>query len=474
MNNINNKSYDLLIFGAKGDLVRRKLFPALYNLEKNNYLKNNDNIIGIGRADWSRENYINFFYNSLVNFLNYSIDINILNRLIKKIKFINLDINNIKEFIKIKKLINCENKIIINYFAVPFKIFKNICKGLKYINLNHENVRIIVEKPIGNSFNNFKIISNGINKYFREKQIFYIDHYLGKETVLNLFILKFANSFFLNIWNNNFIKSVYINIYEEIGIEGRWNYFDNIGQTRDMIQNHLLQLLTIVAMSPPNNFSSKNIKNKKINILKSLRKINIDNVKKYTIKGQYIGGIVNGKRVPGYLEEFGANKNSKTETFISICTYIDNWQWSGVPFYLNTGKRLDKKKSEIIIYLKKPSINIFKKYIKKIPNNKIIINLQNKESIDINIMNKVPNLKSKFLLKEVSLNFNYKKSFNYNYMYDSYELLLLEVINNSKSLFVNKDEIELSWLWIDSIINSWKKSNQKLHKYYSGIKLKNY
>ncbi|UDG80378.1 glucose-6-phosphate dehydrogenase [Candidatus Annandia pinicola] len=474
MNNINNKSYDLLIFGTKGDLARRKLFPALYNLEKNNYLKNNDNIIGIGRANWDKKKYISFIYYSLISFLNSCIDINVFNRLIKRILFINLDINNIQDFIKIKKLINCKNKIIISYFAVPFKIFKNICKGLTYINLNHENVRIIVEKPIGNSFNTSKIINKEINKYFKEKQIFYIDHYLGKETVLNLFVLRFANTLFLNIWNNNFIESIYINIYEEIGIEGRWNYFDNIGQTRDMIQNHLLQLLSIIAMSQPNNFSSKNIKNEKINVLKSLRKIDINNIKQYTIKGQYINGVVNGKIVPGYLEELGANKNSKTETFISICTYIDNLQWSGVPFYLNTGKRLNKKKSEIIIYLKKPFINIFNKYIKKIYNNKIIINLQNKESIDINIMNKVPNLESEFLLKEVNLNFDYKKSFNYDYIYDSYERLLLEVINNSQSLFVNKNEIELSWLWIDSIINSWKKSNQKLYKYHAGIEIKNY
>ncbi|AZP36394.1 Glucose-6-phosphate 1-dehydrogenase [Candidatus Annandia adelgestsuga] len=466
-----NKFYDFLIFGANGDLTKRKLLPALYNLEKNNCLNNNENIICIGRINLSNKKYINNMYKSLINFVDYKIDIKIWKKLSKKLLFINVNINNIKEFIKIKKLINNYDKIIISYFAVPSNIFENICKGLSYINLNHKNVRIIVEKPIGNSLNTFKIINNKINKFFKEKQIFYIDHYLGKEMVLNLFILRFSNILFLNIWNNNFIESIHINVYEKIGIEGRWNYFDKIGQTRDMVQNHLLQLLTIIAMKPPNIFNSKNIKKEKIKILKSLRKINIYSIKKNTIKGQYINGIIENKKVPGYLEELDSNVNSKTETFVSIRAYIDNFQWMGVPFYLNTGKRLINKKSEIIIYFKKPAVNLFKKYINYLPNNKLIINLQPKESININIINKIPNLNHKLILKEINLKFDYKKIFNYKYIYDSYECLLLEVINNRKYLFVDKKEIELSWLWIDNIINFWKINNQKLYKYHSGLSL---
>lgn len=460
-------SCDLIIFGAKGDLARKKLIPALYQLEKKQQIHQESRIIGVGRANWNKLEYVNIVYDTLNFFLKEKINKQVWNKFSQRLDFCFIDVNKIEHFCNLNKLIIQKNNIVISYFAMPSNTFYSICKGLKSIKLNEIPHRIIMEKPLGRSLKTAQEINKQVSKFFKENQIFRIDHYLGKETIINLLTLRFANSFFLTNWNNKNIDHIQITVAEDVGIEGRWNYFDQNGQMRDMIQNHLLQILTIIAMSPPNNLLSDSIRNEKVKILKSLRKIDKNNIKQNTVRGQYFKGIINNYKVPGYLEESGATKNSNTETFVAIQANIDNWQWIGVPFYLRTGKRLPLKYTEIIIVFKTPMLNLFKSFYSKLPSNKLIIRLQPDEGISIEILNKVPgdHLNK---LKKIQLDLYYSEIFGKTKFVDAYERLILESIKGKQSFFVRKDEVEESWKWIDSIIYMWNKENVPLKKYYAG------
>lgn len=235
---------------------------------------------------------------------------------------------------------------------MPPSTFGAICKGLGTAGLNKEPARVVMEKPLGTDLASSRVINDQVAEFFNECQVYRIDHYLGKETVLNLLALRFANSLFSSNWDNRTIDHVQITVAEEVGIEGRWGYFDKAGQMRDMIQNHLLQILTMIAMSPPSDLTTDRIRDEKVKVLRSLRRIDRSNVHETTVRGQYTAGFVQGHKVPGYLEEEGANKSSSTETFVSIRVDIDDWRWSGVPFYLRTGKRLPTKCSEVVVYFK--------------------------------------------------------------------------------------------------------------------------
>lgn len=461
-------AYDLVIFGTKGDLARRKLLPSLYKLEKLKKLHKNTKIIGVGRANWDKNKYIKMVKKNLKKFINEKINIIFWKKFCKKLIFCNIDVNYIENFLKLKKILDQKNKITINYLAMPPNTFELICKGLAKAKLNLPSSRIVIEKPIGESLKTSKDINNKVGKYFKESQIFRIDHYLGKETILNLLSLRFSNYLFMNNWSNKNIDHIQITIAENIGIEGRWNYFNKTGQIKDMVQNHLLQILTIITMSIPINLSSDNIRNEKVKILKSLKPINIKNIKKKIVLGQYTKGYINNKLVNSYLKENNLNEKSKTETFVCIKVNIENWKWKGVPFYLRTGKRLPTKYSEIVIFFKKIPINLFKNSCNIIPQNKLIIRLQPNEGIDIKINNKIPGLNSKFYLKEILLTSNYSETFKKIDIPDAYERLLLDSMIGKQTLFVRRDEIEESWKWIDEIIKSLKKTNQKIKNYPAG------
>ncbi|XAJ79872.1 glucose-6-phosphate dehydrogenase [Buchnera aphidicola (Greenidea ficicola)] len=461
-------AYDLVIFGTKGDLARRKLLPSLYKLEKLKKLHKNTKIIGVGRANWDKNTYIKMVKKNLKKFINEEINIIFWKKFCKKLIFCNIDVNYIENFLKLKKILDQKNKITINYLAMPPNTFELICKGLAKAKLNLPSSRIVIEKPIGESLKTSKDINNKVGKYFKESQIFRIDHYLGKETILNLLSLRFSNFLFMNNWSNKNIDHIQITIAENIGIKGRWNYFNKTGQIKDMVQNHLLQILTIITMSIPINLSSDNIRNEKVKILKSLKPINIKNIKKKIVLGQYTKGYIDRKLVNSYLKENNLNETSKTETFVCIKVNIENWKWKGVPFYLRTGKRLPIKYSEIVIFFKKIPINLFKNSCNVIPQNKLIIRLQPNEGIDIKINNKIPGLTSKFNLKEILLTSNYSEEFKKIDIPDAYERLLLDSMIGKQTLFVRRDEIEASWKWIDKIIKSLKKKNQKIKIYPAG------
>ncbi|QTM69192.1 glucose-6-phosphate dehydrogenase, partial [Buchnera aphidicola (Hormaphis cornu)] len=298
--------------------------------------------------------------------------------------------------------------------------------------------------------------------------IFRIDHYLGKETVLNLLSLRFSNSIFSKNWNNQTIDHIQITVAEEVGIEGRWGYFDQTGQMKDMVQNHLLQLLTIIAMDQPSNFHSDSIRDEKVKILKSLQIIKENEINKKTVIGQYTSGKLHGKIVPSYLNEEGANKQSNTETFVALRVDIDNIRWKGVPFYLRTGKRMPYKCSEIVIVFKKISINLFSNQVESLPQNKLIISLEPNEGISIQILNKIPSLQLNQKLKNTNLRFSYSQDPDFNYLPNAYERLLLECMLGIQSLFVRRDEVEEAWKWIDSVIDLWRKNTKIPELYPSG------
>lgn len=459
---------DLVIFGTKGDLARRKLLPSLYQLEKAGHIHLETRIIGVGRAEWDKKEYTKFVREALDTFSKEKVDESLWEKFSARLDFCNLDVNETKQFKRLASKLTPETRVTINYFAMPPGTFGAICEGLGYSGLNKEPSRIVMEKPLGTDLASSQVINDRVAEYFDESQVYRIDHYLGKETVLNLLALRFANSLFANNWDNSMIDHVEITVAEEVGIEGRWGYFDKAGQMRDMVQNHLLQILTIITMSPPAELSTDRIRDEKVKVLRSLRRIDRSNVAENTVRGQYTSGFVQGKKVPGYLEEEGANKSSNTETFVSIRVDIDNWRWAGVPFYLRTGKRLQKKCSEVVIYFKNPPLNLFYDSYQNLPQNKLTIRLQPDEGVEVDILNKVPGLEHKHRLQTTKLDLSFSDTFHHEHLADAYERLLLEVMRGIQALFVRRDEVEEAWKWVDSIMEAWAAENELPKPYQAG------
>ncbi|WMQ73411.1 MAG: Glucose-6-phosphate 1-dehydrogenase [Sodalis sp.] len=459
---------DLVIFGAKGDLARCKLLPSLYQLEKAGSLHPETRIIGVGRADWDVKAYTKVVREALETFMKESIDDKLWKNLSARLDFYNLDVNETKHFSRLGEKLDQQARVTVNYFAMPPNTFGAICKGLGEAGLNAEPSRVVMEKPLGTDLDSSRAINNQVAEYFNESQVYRIDHYLGKETVLNLLALRFANSLFASNWDNRTIDHVQITVAEEVGIEGRWGYFDKAGQMRDMIQSHLLQILSMIAMSPPSDLTTDRIRDEKVKVLRSLRPIDHSNVRDTTVRGQYTGGFVQGRKVPGYLEEEGANKNSRTETFVSIRVDIDNWRWAGVPFYLRTGKRLPTKCSEVVVYFKDPALNLFRDSYYQLPRNKLTIRLQPDEGMDIQILNKVPGLDHKHRLQTTKLDLSFTEIFNQDHLADAYERLLLETMRGIQALFVRRDEVEEAWKWVDSIMEAWEADNDTPKPYQAG------
>ncbi|MEX9947238.1 glucose-6-phosphate dehydrogenase [Providencia alcalifaciens] len=459
---------DLIIFGTKGDLARRKLLPSLYQLEKAGYIHPDTRIIGVGRAQWERNDYVEFVQKALNDFLKEELDPALWERLSARLDFCNLDVSETDNFVRLADMLKQDEQPAIHYFAMPPSTFGEMCQGLGHAGLNKQPNRVVMEKPLGTDLASSQQINNEVAKYFDESQVYRIDHYLGKETVLNLLALRFANSLFINNWDNRTIDHVQITVAEEVGIEGRWGYFDQAGQMRDMVQNHLLQILTMIAMSPPADLTTDRIRDEKVKVLRSLRRIDHTNVREKAVRGQYTAGFVQGKKVPGYLEDEGANKQSQTESFVALRVDIDDWRWAGVPFYLRTGKRLPAKCSEVVVYFKKPALNIFSESYQDLPQNKLTIRLQPDEGIDIEIMNKAPGLDHKHRLQTTKLDLSFSETFNQTHLADAYERLLLEAMRGIQALFVRRDEVEEAWKWVDSIMEAWAMDNDAPKPYQAG------
>ena len=462
------KPCDLVIYGALGDLSTRKLIISLYRLDKAGLLENDTCIIGVDLHVKDNSKFVKVAQNSLKKYLNEDVDKAVWDKFSARLNYLQIDLTQMEQYKKLGTVVDSEKKILVNYFSVAPFLFKYICQGLNQSGILTDTSRVVMEKPLGHDLQSSQEINDAFAAVFNEDQIFRIDHYLGKETVLNLLALRFANSIFTSNWDHNTIDSIQITVAEEVGIEGRWEYFDQTGQLRDMLQNHLLQILTFIAMEPPVNLEAKSIRREKIKILEALRPITASNASEKTVRGQYKAGFVRGQEVPGYLEEKDANTDSTTESFVALRVDIDNWRWADVPFYLRTGKRMHNKRTEIVINFKQLPHNIFKDSFQDLPANKLVIHLQPKEGVDIQMLNKVPGIDGSIKLQRTKLDLSFSETFKDKTVFGGYERLILEAMRGNATLFLSREEIEQAWIWVDSIQNAWAHQNETPKPYPAG------
>ncbi len=459
---------DFVIFGAMGDLARRKLIPALYQLDRMGLIPPETRIVGVARRQMDRQAFCEQVAEALETFVKGPLDHSTVERLLQRIRYALVDLKDQGAYSALAEELEQESRPSIFYFSVPPSLFEDICLGLHAAGLDRPDSRVVLEKPIGRDLASSREINDLVARFFAEGQIYRIDHYLGKETVMNLLALRFANSIFTTNWDHNTIDHVQITVAEEVGIEGRWGYFDRSGQLRDMVQNHLMQILTLIAMEPPVSLDAESLRSEKLKVLKALRPITWDNVEQRVVRGQYGPGFIKGRAVPGYLEEEGAHKNSTTETFVAIRVDIDNWRWADVPFYLRTGKAMATKRSQVVINFKRLPHNLFASSYKTLPPNKLIINLQPDEGIEVEMLNKVPGIGTGVRLQRTRLDLSFSEAFHGERIADAYERLILEVMNGNQALFIHREEVELSWRWIDSIQEAWALSDQPPKSYPAG------
>jgi len=459
---------EIVIFGALGDLSRRKLLTALYQLEVCDLLHADSRIIGVARQKYSLGEFKAIVLENICTFIKEDGDKVALARFTARLVYQQLEMKNVIAYKYLASTLSQGNNTRVYYFSTPPAIYGDICNGLNHASLITAADRVVMEKPIGQCLASSKVINDQVARFFTENQIFRIDHYLGKETVLNLLVLRFANALFTTNWDRNSIDHVQITVAESVGIEGRGSFYDEIGQMRDMIQSHLLQILSLLAMEPPANLSAENIRAEKLKVIKALSPIDRTNVKDKTVRGQYCDGFVKGIEVLGYLHEEDVNINSETETFVAIKAEIDNWRWSGVPFYLRTGKRMTTKHSEIVVHFKAQPHNIFRRSYSELPANKLIIRLQPDEGVELQMMNKIPGIDPQMYIQENKLDLSFSDTYQNGRVIDAYERLLLEVLNGNQSLFVSRNEVEAAWAWVDSIVDAWKSTNESPKPYVAG------
>ena len=469
----------LVIFGASGDLTARKLVPALFNLFNAKQLPENFVVLGASRSDMTdgefrkkvvlestylkdrlvdlKDNYITkfsdqFFYEDLGG--TYDTD---YGRLRKRIE----DLNN--------KYNTGGN--IIYYLSTPPTLYETIAKNLAEAGLNTQNngwKRLIVEKPFGYSLATAKKLNAGLQQHFTEPQIYRIDHYLGKETVQNLLVTRFANSIFEPLWNRNYIHHIEITNAESVGVEKRGGYYDKSGALRDMFQNHLLQIVSLVVMEPPIGDQPEEIRNEKVKALKSLRIMTDDQtIHDHTIRAQYVASEINGEKVKGYREEEGVAKDSTTETYAAIKFFVDNWRWKDVPFYVRTAKRMPTKVTEVVIHFKTPHHQIFKDSGLSSKDNKLVIRIQPDEGILMKFGVKVPG--QGFKVERANLDFYYS-SLAQTHVMDAYERLLLDAMQGDATLYARADEVEAAWEFVDPILNYWENAKDvRMYGYAAGV-----
>ena len=459
---------EIVLFGALGDLSRRKLLPALYQLEVCGLIHANSNIVAVARQSIDLDELKAFVLENLTSFVKESLDEDVLARFFARLVYQQLDFKETTSYQELAKTLKKGNATRVYYFSTPPTIYGDICDGLDHAQLISDLDKVVMEKPIGDSLDSSIAINDQVSRYFNENQIYRIDHYLGKETVLNLLVLRFANSLFTTNWDRNSIDHIQITVAESVGIEGRWGFYDEAGQMRDMVQNHLLQILSLLAMEPPADLSAESVRAEKLKVIKALAPIDRQNIKDKTVRGQYADGYLEGAPVPGYLNEEGANKNSDTETFVAIKAEIDNWRWAGVPFYLRTGKRMPVKHSEIVIHFKSQPHNIFQDSFSELPANKLTIRLQPDEGVELQMMNKIPGIAAQMHIQENKLDLSFSETYDNQRVVDAYERLMLEVLNGNQSLFVSRDEVEAAWTWADSIIDAWQSTNEPPKPYAAG------
>ena len=463
---------DLLIVGGDGDLALRKLYPSLYYLELNDCMPEGVRIIGSARTGQTRQE----FHAKIKTWLKKGVSEDLFSEdkwgsFADKIHFAQADATNPESLSGLKGEFFSEERTLVVYLAIPPLIFGKVCNALDECGLAGENTRLVVEKPLGDSRESFLAINEELSRTFPEDQLFRIDHYLGKETVQNLIALRFANDIFEPLWNSKYIDHVEITVSESVGVGNRWDFYNQTGATRDMVQNHLLQVLCLLAMEPPASLNAASVRSEKLKVLNCLKSISSKDVERFTVRGQYTRGVVDGKEVPGYLEEesekYEIDPNSQTETYVAIQAEIENWRWSGVPIFLRTGKRLKTRHSEIVVQFKQTHHRIFDQNHTEHKPNRLVIRLQPDEGIRLRVMNKVAGLEAGIPLESGCLNLHFSDNSKPK-THDAYSRLLFDVLRDDQTLFVSAAEVEAAWTWVDQIFAAWNDTGMKAEGYPAG------
>ncbi|MNF71554.1 glucose-6-phosphate 1-dehydrogenase [Pseudomonas linyingensis] len=456
----------MLVFGGTGDLALHKLLPALYHLHRERRLPADLRILALARSALSREAYqalAERHCRAQVARADFAVDT--WQSFAERLDYFAMDAAQSAEFGRLAQhLGGACTRARIYYLATAPQLFAPIAANLAIAGLAGADTRIVLEKPIGHSLQSALAITEAIGKVFDESQVFRIDHYLGKETVQNLMALRFANALFEPVWRAGHIDHVQISVLETLGVENRGGYYDQAGAMRDMLQNHLLQLLCLVAMEAPVRFDAEAVRNEKVKILQALKPLAGLDVRDKTVRGQYSSGHIGGQEVPAYYFEKNVDNDSDTETFVAVQAEIDNWRWAGVPFYLRTGKRLQRKCSEIVIQFKPVPHSLFPGAPEQA--NRLLIRLQPEERISLQLLAKTPG--KGMALEPVELDLNLATAFSRQRRWEAYERLLLDVIEGDPTLFMRKDEVEAAWRWVSPILDGWHHHYQKPRPYPAG------
>ena len=459
----------LVVLGADGDLAKRMIWPSLYQLQRENLLPTSLRMVGTTRHRHDDETFRQWLATELrQRIATPPLTDGDLQAFLRRVSTAAAEVTETGELETqgLSEMLQGSVATLF-YYSLPPRLYGAVSSSLAAAGLITAASRVVVEKPLGHDLPSSQVINAELASVFGEQQIHRVDHYLGKEAVQNLLALRFANSLFEPLWNGGAIDHVQITVAETVGVEGRWSYFDGAGSLRDMIQNHMLQLVALVAMEPPSNFDAAAVRNEKVKVLRSLRPIRGTDVARRTVRGQYTRGNDGGATVPGYNEEMGATGRSATETFVALRAEIDNWRWAGVPFYLRTGKRLQARRSEIVIQFRSVPHNIFAEQQHTLPANRLIIRLQPEERITLELMSKRPGLDG-MQLQSVPLDLSLRDAFGAARTRNAHERLLLDAMHGNTTLFVRRDEIEAAWSWIDDIERSWAAGTGPLRLYPAG------
>ncbi len=458
----------LVIFGATGDLSLRKLQPALYKLQREGLLNRVTHIYCLGRSQCSDQEYRERVHTAMEEYLPAHFwSEQDWQKYAAKIRYVSLEVNTLKDYSHLAELLGQqEQSSTVFYLATLSSLYSSICRNLNSVGAVNEYSRVVLEKPLGHNLQSCTEINNEVLQVFSEHNVFRIDHYLGKETVQNLLVLRFGNALFGPLWNSQYIDNIQITVAENIGVEGRGDFYARTGALRDMVQNHLLQLLCLVAMEPPANLRANTLRDEKVKVLQALKPITADNAKAKTIRGRYQAGAIDGQPVSAFLDETGFEDALNTETFVAIEAEVHNWRWVGTPFYLRTGKRLTRRFSEIVVEFKKHPFSLFAGDPNDL-SNKLVIRLQPEENITLYKLNKKPGLSRQLKLEQVELNLD-SDLHNQLQSHEAYERLLLDVLEGDQTLFMRRDEVEACWAWVDQIIKAWDDTGMQPKPYVAG------
>ncbi len=461
----------MVVFGASGDLTSRKLLPSIFQIFREGLLDEKFYLLGCGRTELSDEDFRQIAKTAIRESIT-DISMEDLNSFAEKLYYINGDYADAAFYKHIRtRLGELEKKHnvgdnLLFYLAIPPFLYTTVVSHLGSAGLVSRDFKLIVEKPFGRDLKSAAELNDNISQCFNESQIYRIDHYLGKETVQNILMFRFANSIFEPLWNRNYVDHIQITIAEKLGVEHRGSFYDKTGALRDIFQNHMLQILALIAMEPPASFEADHIRDERVKLLRSIRPFKRDELKDVLVRGQYGPGRINGKEVPGYRGEPGIDPQSRTETFIAAKLFIDNWRWKGVPFYLRTGKRLSKKDTEIIISFKKVPHSMFvSSGLDDLPANILVLQIQPEEGISLSFQAKRPG--SKMCMGTLNMNFCYKDVFGVA-VPEAYQRLLLDCMIGDQTLFTRYDDVEVAWKLLSPVLETWEKEDPTPYIYPAG------